>query len=175
MIETGVLREDDRVELLEGWVLSKMTHNPPHDSTVWLVQTALLPRLPSGWILRTQSAVTLSDSEPEPDVVVAEGPGTRYASAHPKPRDLALVVEVADTSLAEDRQLKGRAYARARIPIYWIVNILERQVEVYTGPRAGKAPAYRQRQDYGQEDEVPQKIGGQDIGPVPVRELLLPG
>jgi hypothetical protein len=174
MAEIGILTENDRVELLEGWIVEKMVHNPPHDVSVWKVQTVLLRRLPPEWVVRTQSAITLSDSAPEPDVAVARGPGERYSRAHPQPRDLALVVEVADSTLSEDREHKARIYARARLAVYWIVNIPEGQVEVYTLPRAGKAPAYRQRQDFGRAGAVPLVIEGHDLGSVPVADLLPP-
>src|SRR5262249_35375798 len=96
MVETGILTENHRAELLEGWVVAKMPQNPPHGAAVWLVQTALLPRLPAGWVLRIQSPITTKDSEPEPDAAVVRGPGDRYFDAHPQPRDVSLVVEVAD-------------------------------------------------------------------------------
>src|SRR5262249_20113394 len=113
MIEAGILTEDDRVELLEGVIVDKMTHNPPNDGTIGLLQTELLKRLPDGWVLRIQSAITLTDSEPEPDLAVSRGPWRRYLQAHPVPRDLALVVEVADATLAQDQTDKVRSYARA--------------------------------------------------------------
>jgi Uma2 family endonuclease len=172
MITAGVLGENDRVELLEGWIVPKMTHNPRHDGTVFLVQTQLLARLPAGWVLRVQSAITTQDSEPEPDLAVASGPGRRYVRFHPRPKDLALVVEVADATLVEDREVKGRLYARARIPYYWLVNLVASVIEVYTEPRAGKAPAYRQRQDYGKADALPLVLKGSLLGTIPVRDLL---
>ncbi|HXG09571.1 MAG TPA: Uma2 family endonuclease [Gemmataceae bacterium] len=172
MIETGILTKDDRVELLEGWIVPKMPHSPPHDGTVWLVQTALLARLPPQWILRVQSAITTLDSEPEPDLVVARGPGLRYFTSHPQPDDIPLVVEVSDTSLQEDRDGKGRLYARAGIPVYWIVNLPESKVEVYTEPRAGKRPAYRQRTDYKTPKSLPLVLEGQQVARIGLRELL---
>ena len=124
------------------------------------------------WIVRIQSAVTLADSEPEPDAVVARGPIRRYVRAHPHPRDIALVVEVADTSLPEDRTLKGRVYARARIPVYRIINLVENKVEVYTQPKGGKSPAYRECDEYGVKDDVPVIIDGDEIGEIAVQDLL---
>jgi Uma2 family endonuclease len=149
-----------------------MTHNPPHDGTVLLVQTELLKRLPAEWVLRVQSAITLSDSEPEPDLAVAVGPARRYVRTHPRPRDLALVVEVADRALDEDRGAKRRAYARSRIPCYWIVNLNDLIVEVYTAPRGGRAPVYREQRDYGLDESVPLVIDGLSLGPIPVRDML---
>ena len=81
-------------------------------------------------------------------------------------------MEVSDTTLWKDREVKGRIYARGRIPAYWVVNLLERQIEVYTSPRGGKSPAYRQREDYHPGQAVPLTIGGQECKPVPVDEVL---
>jgi Uma2 family endonuclease len=171
MIDNGVFG-DSRVELIEGWIVQKMTHNPPHDGTVLLVQTELLKRLPTEWVLRVQSAITLSDSEPEPDLAVAAGPARRYVRTHPRPRDLALLVEVVDTTLDEDRGAKRRTYARHRVPCYWIVNLNDLIVEVYTAPRGGRSPGYREHRDYGLDDSVPLVIDGQELAPVPVRDML---
>jgi Uma2 family endonuclease len=172
MIETGVLTAQDRVELLEGWILPKRLHHPPHDGTLLLAQTQLLQRLPNSHVLRIQSAITLAESEPEPDLVVARGPERRYLEEHPGPRDIALLVEVADTTLDHDRGIKQRVYAWARIRTYWIINVNDGQVEVYMMPRAGKRPGYRQRQDYRRTESVPVVIEGEESGWIPVRELL---
>jgi Uma2 family endonuclease len=172
MIETGVLTENDRVELLDGWILPKMPHKPPHDGTVLLVQTELLARVPADQVVRIQSAITLSESEPEPDVAVARGPARRYMRSHPRPRDIALLVEVADTTLAYDRTFKGPLYAQARIPVYWIVNLPESRIEVYTEPRSGQAPAYRRQRDFSGRESVPLVIGGRVVARIPVLDLL---
>jgi Uma2 family endonuclease len=173
MGELGILKTSDRVELLEGLLVQKMTHNPPHDATVSLVEDELRSRLPAGWILRVQSVITTADSAPEPDVAVVRGPRRRYARAHPTAPDIAFLVEVADTSLEEDRTEMHRLYARARIPIYWIVNIPGSCIEVYTRPLAGRSPRYRQQRVYTRDEEVPVIIEGQEVARVPVRNLLL--
>ena len=172
MLHTGILTEDDPVELLEGWIVAKMTRNPAHDTALALVHAALSAALPAGWICRGQSAVTTNDSEPEPDVAVVRGPIRRYATSHPRPDDAALVVEVADSTLARDRTLKARLYARAAVPIYWIVNIPDRQIEVYTDPTGASAePAYRQRRDFA-DGGVPLVIEGRVVADIPAAELL---
>jgi Uma2 family endonuclease len=170
--ELGILTMQDRVEHLEGWIVDKMTQYPPHSSAIDLVQDALRGILPAGWLLRGQQPIRTSDSFPEPDVAVVRGPRERYFRRHPVPADVALVIEVADTSLDEDRGRKGRIYARARIPVYWIVNLLAFQIEVYTQPRAGKSPGYRQRQDYGTKDTVPVVIAGEELGRLAVSDVL---
>jgi Uma2 family endonuclease len=172
MIDSAILTKYDRVELLEGWMVAKMTHNPPHDVTISLLQGEFATRVSATWLVRVQSAITTNDSEPEPDVAVVRGPARRYARAHPGPRDIGLLVEVAETSLIADRILKAQIYARARIPVYWIVNLPESKIEVYTQPRSGKSPGYRQRTDYARNQDVPLVLDGHEIGKIPVRDLL---
>jgi Uma2 family endonuclease len=172
MIEAGVLRSGDPLELLEGWIVPKMVRNPPHDSTLTRLNRLLNRTLSDDWVVRIQCAVTTRGSEPEPDVAVARGPQDRYDRRHPGPADLGLVIEVADATLDRDRGIKLRVYARARIVLYWIVNLQDFQIEVYTEPRRGRTPHFRQRQDYSPTDDVPLVLAGQDFGTIPVRELM---
>jgi Uma2 family endonuclease len=132
MIRAGILTEDDPVELLEGWLVTKMPKNPRHSVATRLIRQALEGLLPPGWYVDTQEPLTTADSEPEPDVVVVCGDRRQYLDHHPGPQDVALVVEVADSTLQRDRSLKKRLYAAAGIPAYWIVNLLDSQFEVYT-------------------------------------------
>jgi Uma2 family endonuclease len=161
LTEIGVLTEDDPVELLEGWIVFKMPHNPRHDNTVYRLQDRLVKLLPPDWLVRVQSAMTTADSEPEPDIAVAAGPVTRYDTRHPGPEDVTLVVEVADTSLGRDRQDKLRLYARAGVQVYWIVNLVDLRVEVYTDPSGTSAfPAYRSRTDYTSGQSISLQLAG---------------
>ena len=134
MIDVGILDEDDNVELLEGYVVLKMPRNPSHDGTIQIVAKRLSRLLPGGWEPRIQSAFTLLDSEPEPDFVIARGNERTYLTRHPGPTDIGLVVEVANTTLADDCDDKGRIYAGDGIPVYWVVNLVDRVVEVYSNP-----------------------------------------
>jgi hypothetical protein len=174
MIEAGILNENDRVELLEGWVLQKMAHNPPHDATITRINRRLTRLLPETWLVRIQSAVTTSDSEPEPDLAVVRGPEEVYFRRHPAPADIALLVEVADTTLDTDRGEKRRLYARARVSVYWIVNIPEAQVEVYAQPRGGRSPAYRRQHTCRGSDTVALTLDGEEIAQIPAQDLLPP-
>jgi Uma2 family endonuclease len=123
--------------------------------------------------LRSEQPITLSDSEPQPDIVLARGDHTTYRTRHPGPADIGLVVEVADTSLTVDRNDMARIYARAGLPVYWIINVVDRQVEVYTDPRpADPVPAYATRTDYRPGDAVPLVLGGRPIAQLPVDDLL---
>jgi Uma2 family endonuclease len=173
LIEIGVLTEDDNLELLEGYLVMKMARNPPHDGTIDLVKENLSPTLPAGWMLRIQEAITLNDSEPEPDIGVVRGNARTYVTRHPGPADIGLLIEVADSTLAGDRADKGRIYARAKIACYWIVNLLDRQVEVYTQPSGpAAAPAYGQQATFRAGDAVPLTLDGAALATVPVQDLL---
>jgi hypothetical protein len=171
MIDAGVF-VDARCELLEGLVVQKVTHNPPHDGSILALQQMLLHHLTHEWVLRIQSSISLSESQPEPDLVVAKGLVKRYFRHHPHPRDIALIVEVADSSLGQDRIDKMRIYASARIPIYWIVNLIDAQVEVYMNPRAGRFPAYRNREDFHRGDDLPVILAGKELTRLDVSEIL---
>jgi hypothetical protein len=127
----------------------------------------------TGWRVRSQSAITTADSEPEPDVVVAAGPATHYKEQHPGPKEIALVVEVSDSSLNRDRTEKLIIYARAAIPVHWIVNLQEQVVEVYTDPTGPAVrPTYRGTDRFFLDDAVPLAVGGNKLPPIPVRDIL---
>lgn len=171
MVQTGVLGPDDHVELLEGWIIEKMGRTPPHDGTINLINALLLPLLPKEFVLRVQSSFLLARSVPEPDFAIVRGPGTIYMKRHPEAADAALLIEVADSSRLADRKEKGRLYADAHIPEFWLINLVEEQVEVYTEPRAGKSPGYRQRKDYKKGERVPMVLDGRVIACLAVDEL----
>lgn len=173
MIRTGILTADDPVELLAGWLVYKMPKNPPHRIATRLVQQALEAVVPTGWYVDAQEPITLNDSEPEPDVMIVRGETRDYRDRHPGPEDVALIVEVADSTLERDRGVKRMVYARAGIPVYWIINVSERVLEVYYDPSGPDEDAdYRQRRDYGLSDSVQVMIGGLEVGRVAVRDLL---
>jgi Uma2 family endonuclease len=176
MIASGILTDEDRVELLEGWIVPKTPRNPRHDATLTSLHNQVLGLRVPGWFhCRGQAAVTTADSKPEPALAVVRGSPWDYADRHPGPGDLALAVEVSDTTLRRDRSLKQRLYARARVPVYWIVNLVDRQVEVYTDPTGpADEPTYRQRQDFLAGGQVPLTLGGQVVAVIPVAELLPP-
>jgi Uma2 family endonuclease len=172
MMQAGILTENDPVELLEGWIVPKMPHNPPHDAVLDQAQEYLRQSIPPGWRVRVQSAITTPDSEPEPDIVIAPGPASRYRIQHPRPADITLVAEVSDSTLSQDRGLKATLYARAGIAVYWIINLVDTQVEVYTDPTGpDTAPRYRQHQDYHPGDSVPLTIGSKTVS-IAVADLL---
>lgn len=173
LIEVGILTEHDRVELLEGYMVNKMPQNLPHSNSGTNAEETLRDCLPEGWRLRAGKPITLPDSEPEPDVVLARGDRSTYRNHHPEPRDIGLVIELADSSLVIDRSDMCRIYARSNLPVYWIINVVDRQVEVYTDPRPNDpVPAYATRTDYRPGDTVPLVLDGHPVIQLPVDELL---
>ncbi len=173
LIEAGVLKSGEPFELLEGWIVRKMIRKPPDDTSLGLLDDALRASLPAGFRLRIQSAVTTMDSEPEPDVAVVRGDARTYVTRHPGAEDTLLLVEVADSTLNQDRNEKARIYARAGFPVYWIVNLVDSQVEVNADPTGpDPTPRYRLQQIYGTNDAVLLVIDGQTVAQVPVRDIL---
>jgi Uma2 family endonuclease len=173
LIETGILNEDNNLELLEGYLVHKMSRNPPHDCAIQLLVQCLTALLPADWTLRVQSAVTLSDSEPEPDVAVVRGNARSYKNNHPRPPDVGLVIEVADATLAGDRSDKARIYARAGLPIYWILNLTEAQLETCEDPTGDTAaPDYRTRAIFKFDQSVPVMLDKTMVGALAVRDVL---
>jgi Uma2 family endonuclease len=173
LIELGMLTEDDNLELLEGYLVHKMSRNPPHDAAIQKAMKKWLRLLPPGWDLRVQSAITLAESEPEPDFAIVRGDEQTYLTRHPTAADIGLVVEVSDSTLPGDRDDKGRIYARAGIECYWIVNLIDRQVEVYTAPsRPVPDPKFAQRVDHRPGASIPLLLGGTAQVQVAVQDLL---
>src|SRR5262245_3291550 len=141
LIDHGLLDEDDPIELLDGLLLVKEPQHSRHRTAVLLVTKAVERAFGEGWFVQTQSPVALDDrSEPEPDVRVIPGPPRDYVDAHPtRP---ALIVEVAQSGLGLARGRKAAMYARARIADYWILNLIDRVLEVHREP-ARPGPARR--------------------------------
>ncbi len=136
LAESGILQENERIELIRGEIVTMSPIEVPHASTlnrlVWLLTSALGKQV----ILSIQNPLQLSEeSMPQPDVAVLGFQDHFYSEHHPKPEDTLLIVEVADTSLRYDRRIKAPLYSAASIADYWIVNLAERQIEVYREPR----------------------------------------
>jgi len=174
LTDLGMLDNGVPVELLEGWIVPKMGKNPPHSAVMQLIIEVLGRLLLAGWRLRIQDPITTQDSEPEPDIAVVRGTSRTYINRNPGAKDIAMLIEVSDTSLDRDRGDKFRIYARASIGIYWIVNLVNSQVEVYTEPtgRRTQQPRYRRQTIYGVNDAVPLFIEGKEIGRIAVRDIL---
>jgi Uma2 family endonuclease len=158
LIEEGVFQAGERLELLAGQLVVREPQGTPHATGIRLLTRALREVFgQDSWIVDMQLPVTLDEeSEPEPDVTVTAGDPRDFLPSHPaRP---ALLVEVAEASLALDRDEKGSLYARARVPEYWILNLRDRVLEVYREPHPDpSAPhgwAYLSRQSLAAGEHV---------------------
>ena len=170
MVRNGTIVEDDAVELLDGIVVRKMPEGPRHDASFARCRRQIERALTAGWYLRLEGSVRIPDyNEPEPDLCVVRGDSDDYTDHHPGRGDVAMIVEVAESSLSRDRGEKRDSYGRAGIPVYWIVNLVNRRLEVYASPAGGVYPAPN---ILGETDSVELVIAGQVLGRILVAELL---
>jgi Uma2 family endonuclease len=134
MAEAGILNEDARVELIEGDIIRMAPIGPPHASTV--DQLARILTLQAGsLVVRTQGPVRLSStSEPEPDIALLKQKPGSYRDAHPGPEDILLLIEVADTTAGNDRNVKLPLYARYGVPEVWLIDLQAGRLEMYREP-----------------------------------------
>lgn len=173
MAQAGILDEDERLELLEGMIIKMMVRKPEHDGAILNIEEKLRPFCKGDNYLRIQMAVALTESHPEPDCAVVVGPRKNHVHRFPGPKEIELVVEVSDSTLRRDRGIKARIYARAGIPTYWILNLEERQLEVFTEPTGAiEQPAYRKCTIHKSDAKVALTIGGQSLGEIAVTDLL---
>lgn len=155
MAEVGILSEDDRVELILGKIIQISPIGSKHAASVDKA-LALLHKLNAqnqNVIIRGQNPVRLSDfSEPEPDIALLKPSLDYYASHHPMAKDVLLIIEVSDTTLDYDREVKLPIYATSNIPEYWIMNLGKREIEAYSILRDGQ---YQSRKLFLPGDEIP--------------------
>lgn len=163
--ELGLLDDSKRYELIEGDIYPMTPEGPEHAATGAELAYCLIARRSSEWHVRLEKPLRLSDSELIPDAAIVPGQPADYRAHHPQ--TALLVIEIAHTSLARDRQLKLPVYARAGVPEYWIVNLAERQVEVY---RAPEGDAYRETLIYTADATIAPFFAPDWA--FPVRELL---
>lgn len=153
MLEVGILSEDDRVELIHGEIIQMSPSKSLHAARVNLLARALILLAEKDWYISIQNPVKLSNySEPEPDIAVCRYQKDCYINAHPEPGDLLLLIEVSDSTIRKDREVKAPLYALANIPEYWIVNVIDEEIEVYRQPGDGR---YTQRERYGYDAKIP--------------------
>ena len=165
-----MLDDPDKVELIDGFLVKKMAKNPPHIATVKRIYKSLDGLLPTGWTWQKEDPVRIPNfDEPEPDFAVLRGSDDDYNGRIPEHSDVALVVEVAESTLERDRGRKQMTYANGGIAVYWIVNLIDSQVEVYSDPAAD---GYLSRQDFKPGQDVPVMIGGSEIGRIAVVSIL---
>ena len=149
LIDLGVFQPGEDIELIGGELMVAEPQGAPHYTAIRKTAKALETAFGPGWEVRTEGPIGLDDeSEPEPDVAVVPGAPDDYARAHPSRP--ALTVEVAEASLALDRQRKGSLYARAGLPDYWVLNLVDRVLEVYREPAPDSAAPFGWR--YGRSE-----------------------
>jgi Uma2 family endonuclease len=173
MIKAGIFPEGVHVELLGG-ILVAMTTNPTHIIIVTRLAMLLRPLLPADRLLFEEKPVQFSPRwRPDPDFAVIRGPDTNYLGRLPRPDEIDLIVEVADTSYSKDAGIKLRRYASSGVPVYWIVNVGKRQVEVYTDPQGrGRTALYRGIVIHKEGEQVSDVIDGRHRGALAVTDAL---
>jgi hypothetical protein len=173
MARQGILENGRPVELLEGLLVCKMTVSPAHHRTTRRLQDVLRKLVPAGYFVESPASVTLAASEPEPDAIVVRAADDDFADRHPGPRDVALVIEVSDSSLRRDQGFKKMIYAKSAISVYWIINLIDQRIEVYSNPSdLEDEPDFGDRLDFTEADEMPLVIDGREVARIPVRDIL---
>jgi hypothetical protein len=170
----GVFHRHESVELIEGKLVEEPRPRSPQNAFARQTLADWFSKhLPAGWGDFIQSGLTLEDSEPEPDITVVHDLDREYFFRHRTPADTGIVVEIADYTLSSDRIVRGRIYAKAGLSVYWLVNIPDRQIEVYTSPQpAADPPVYAVRQDFHPGDAVPVILDGVTVGLVAVADVF---
>ena len=173
IIRSGAIRDPDRLELVDGYMVDKMGKSAEHGFSTRKLLDRLGPMIGPGWTWRSEQPVRIpAYDEPEPDITIVRGSTDDYAHRIPGPDDVGLLIEISLTTLGTDRGLKLSAYARDGIPVYWIVDLVDRRIEVYTRPL--KAGRYRSRKEFLPGQQVPVVIDGRPIGHVAVDDILPP-
>jgi Uma2 family endonuclease len=156
MAEVGILKEDQRTELIEGEIIEMSAIGTKHAICVSNLSEILTLRTIQIAHVRQQNPVHLSDrSEPQPDIALVKRPSSLYVDCHPKAADIFLLIEVSDSTLKYDREIKIPLYAKAGIPEVWIANIEEQVFEVYKSPNQDH---YEQVKLYGKGELIPMSM-----------------
>jgi Uma2 family endonuclease len=135
MGETGIFHEDDRVELIEGEIVEMSPIGSPHSGAHMRIQKRLEQAVGERAIVSSQNPVILGDfSEPQPDIALVCPRDDFYTRSHPTPQDVLLLIEVAESSLRYDREIKLPLYARHGIPAVWLVDLQSKQLIMYSQP-----------------------------------------
>jgi Uma2 family endonuclease len=170
MIDAGVFNEDERIELIRGEVVEMAPIGPPHEASVARLTTLLVQKTLGKAIVWPQNnsiRLPISGSRPEPDVTLLRWRDDYYGASKPATAsDVLLIIEVAETSVKYDRSVKGPLYAEAGIPEYWIVNLKDGAIEVYTDPSEG---AYKQTRKARRGETLPLPA---ELGTLEVSDIL---
>lgn len=173
MAQAGILGEDDRVELVHGEIVEMTPIGSRHHACVMRLNRMLVDFSAGDYIVSVQGPLWLDESnEPQPDVAVLRGRADFYEESLPGPADALVVIEVSDTTLAYDRNVKMPLYAGAGVPEIWIVDLERRKVDLYANPNAGGSGpgSYGTAKDFGEGEEV-RSVVLPSLA-LPVREIL---
>jgi Uma2 family endonuclease len=170
LIASGFFTKRDDVQLINGYVVTRMAESPMHGAVLETVRIAIGAILLATWHTRSQNGLRIPAqvSIPRPDLAVVRGVPRDYLARYPEPADTALVVEVSYTSLDQDRALAD-IYGKAGIPIYWIVNVDDGQVEVYSDPGP---TGYQSHEVLAPGHVLHVVVDGVEIGEIPVADIL---
>jgi len=169
MIRQGILTTDHKVELLDGLLVKKMPKSRAHIIATSRIRRTFERLNPGNWVVISQEPVTLDIGEPEPDVVVTIGYNEDDPDSNPRPEQIAVLVEVSDSSLRRDKNWKLRMYARNGIANYWIANLVDGVLEVYANPINGE---YLNASVLTRSENVELVIAGTAIASIPVADLI---
>ena len=175
MADAGVFGPEPKLELIEGVIVEKMTKHTPHVVAAALLQRWFHQNQPAGTSTLGEAPLTIIErhSEPEPDAVIVRGDPQDFVGRRITPGDTLLVVEVAESSLDADRGPKLALYAASGTPVYWILNLVDRRLEIYTRPvLQGSSWTYAVTRFFSEGDDAPFEIEGRELGRVSVRALL---
>ncbi len=175
MIETGLIPDGDDLELVRGR-LYRRVKKEPHNFVVGQVAESLRRILPDGFNVREEKSLRHDPRTlPEPDVVVARGRAGEYRPQPPSTSEVPMIVEVCHNSRKADYHDKLRIYATAGVPLYWIVDLHERKIDVYSEPRSSASPAsYARLASFSEDSSTPVALDGREIGRIVVKDLLPP-
>lgn len=152
MAEAGILREDERVELIRGEIINKAKISSQHAAGVTRISSHFHPVLRGKYTLSVQNPINIgTHSEPEPDLAICQWSDDSYAHRHPFESEVLLVIEVADSTLEYDLTVKKSLYAEAGIPEYWVVDVKEKELHRFTNPKKGE---YLMTETLTEKDEL---------------------
>jgi Uma2 family endonuclease len=171
--EKGILPRRAPVELIEGLIITMSPIGPHHTYSVNKLLAKLMPLLEPDWFASPQNPIALPHSEPQPDIAIIRGAPEDYLNGHPGPGDVAILIEVADSSLEYDRHTKGFLYFRHAVPEYWIINTVDRVLEIYR--REIGRQEFTLAEVLDRTKSSPLILDGKNRGDLRVSELIAPG
>ena len=172
MIDRDIFPDEARVGLWEGRIYEEMAKKQAHSFSWTKLNAALIPILPPGWSLWAECTITLGpDMAPLPDMLILRGVAEEYRVRRPEAADAGLVVEVADSSLKIDTGAKLAAYARAGVAVYWVLNVKDNAIHIYTDPIPAEG-RYGSATTVGLDGSVPFVLDGKPIAMLAASDLL---